>query len=708
MLRAAVVLAVAASLLQSQPPAPVFRARADAVQVDVVVVDRDGRHVRGLKPSDFLLRDRRKAQDITTFEEVTHSRPVVREATPSRGVPRDVGTNQIPTADRMVVMVVDDLHIYQDRTDRARAIAESVLDQFAASASMAVLFTSGQNSTRITDDIAVLRGAVATLRGRQSWRRPHAAIDQQRSGRIDAEMSAEQALAVIGRAQEASLQQFFDNMTKYKLLQDAARMLESSDRRRKAFVLISEGIGKELSGLFGAMASPTPAPEGGAEYVRGNLEALAPREPQSYHDFALIDMMEALRRANVATFAIDPRGKVESKDLLRECSPAPRPGTDPCSAGLTDWHSVVRQAQHGLEILSAASGGFAVTNTDDFTSGLDRIVSELDHYYMLGFYPSETKGNGYRTIEVTVPAHPDWIVRYRRGYMGGNRTKPAQTNEMMELSSGILPITDLPLKVSAIALPGSKSAARVALALEVAVPRTDVEERDGRVRDTLKYELLVVDEKKKRVRSLGGREGRLTLSATALGRTPPEIVRYQISETVDLAPGQYEVRWSATSAKLGKGGSVYLPLSVPEFRESPPVLGGIAIGYLEGARVPLAPISARMPAARGARLVTPPMEPRVDVPFAPTLDRIFSATDTIRIYAEGTVRAGVRPQITVEVLDSTGRVVRSPSPSFAVGEAVKIQLALPLEGLTPNPYVLRVTLAAEGRSAVREIGFTIQ
>ena len=34
----------------------------------------------------------------------------------------------------------------------------------------------------------------------------------------------------------------------------------------------------------------------------------------------------------------------------------------------------------------------------------------------------------------------------------------------------------------------------------------------GKVRDTLKYEVLVVDEKKARVRSVGGLEGRLTLS----------------------------------------------------------------------------------------------------------------------------------------------------------------------------------------------------
>ena len=45
---------------------------------------------------------------------------------------------------------------------------------------------------------------------------------------------------------------------------------------------------------------------------------------------------------------------------------------------------------------------------------------------------------------------------------------------------------------------------------------------------------------------------------------------------------------SATSAKLGKGGSVYLGVDVPDFRSAPVVLGGLSIGYAEGARVAVA------------------------------------------------------------------------------------------------------------------------
>jgi hypothetical protein len=165
-------------------------------------------------------------------------------------------------------------------------------------------------------------------------------------------------------------------------------------------------------------------------------------------------MMEAMRRANVSTYAIDPRGRVESGDLPRECSPPPSI-PDPCSQGLSDFESVLRQAQSGLRIMSEASGGFAVTNTDDFTGGLATIVEDLDHYYLLGFYPSDQKGKDYRRLDVRIPAHPDWKLRFRHGYMpGGPSPAPKNMSPMMALSSGVLPKSDLPMRVTAIPLPG--------------------------------------------------------------------------------------------------------------------------------------------------------------------------------------------------------------------------------------------------------------
>src|SRR5262249_9646277 len=393
----------------------------------------------------------------------------------------------------------------------------------------------------------------------------------------------------------------------------------------------------------------------------------------------------------------DPGGRMESGDLVRECSPPPPgfSGGDPCSQGLTDWNSPVRQAQRGLEIMSEASGGFAVTNTDDFTGGLAKIVDDLDHYYLLGFHPSDQKGKDYRPLDVRIPAHADWKLRFRHGYMpGGPPPPPKNGSPMMALSAGVLPKSDLPLRLTAIPLPGAPAGlTRIALALEVTAPVSALRDADGKLRDTLKYEVLVVDEKKARVRSLGGLEGRLTLSPVGRGENLPATVAYQVEESLELAKGRFELRVSAASDRLARGGSVYLDLDVPDLRAEALAIGWLAIAYADGPRVPVAPPSVRRPAPA--------------LPFAPTLDRVFSPSDSLRVYFEGVCRA---PHVTaaLDVIDRSGRSVLTLVPTVTPGDPLRVQDVVPLQNLSPGAYSLRATLSDGAHVATRELGFSVR
>jgi VWFA-related protein len=687
----------AAGLL-SQNQTPTFRARADLVEVDVIVVDNDGAPVNDLQAPDFVLRDRGRVQEIATFDEVSHDALRARaSAALPPGVKHDVADNQDAQSSRLVVLVVDDLHIWKDRTERAKDIARKVLTELGPQSSMAVLFTSGDHSTNLGTDHSVLAAAIDTLKGRQSWRRPHQATDAQTAGRLDPEMSSDQMMAIVSKSQQTHMQDFFDNMNQYKTLQDAARLLGGGDTRRKAFVLISEGIGKDLHGLFGAMTPAGDVPQGGTAYAAGDVSALNTVAPSTYHDFAVIDMMDAMRKSNVATYAIDPRGKVESGDLLRECSPPPSGfgGGDPCSQGLSDFESPLRQAQSGLQIMSEASGGFAVTNTDDFTGGLERIVQDLDHYYLLGFYPSDPGGKSYRTLDVKIPGHTDWTLRFRRGYMpAGAARVPKNSTPMMALSAGVLPNGDLPMRMMAVPLPGAGAGStRLALAIEVTAPVRDLRDADGKLRDTLRYEILAVNEKKARVRSLGGLEGKLTLSPSGNPRDTPTFVSYEVGEALEVPPGRYELRVSATSERMAKGGSVYLDLDVPDLRSSPVALGGIALTYADGPRVPVAPPTIKRPS--------------LPLPFGPTLDRVFTASDTLRMYAEGVCR-GPRLSATLDVLDASGTRVLTIVPAVSAGDPVRVSDIVPLHNLTPGAYILRATLSDGSRTATRDVGFAIR
>jgi hypothetical protein len=146
-------------------------------------------------------------------------------------------------------------------------------------------------------------------------------------------------------------------------------------------------------------------------------------------------------------------------------------------------------------------------------------------------------------------------------------------------------------------------------------------------------------------------------------------------------------------------------VDVPDFQKES-ALGGITIGFADGARVPIAP-RRQTPAQRGARMAVVERPP---VPFPPSLDRVFSASDTLHVYLEGTARAaGARTMVSVDVVDANGKTVRSPSPSFMTTDIVRIESLIPLSGLPPGPYVLRATMTNGSRPpAVRESGFVVR
>lgn len=110
-----VVLGVLAALARGQEPGerrPVFPAGVELVTVDVVVVDREGAPVRGLRAEDFTLKEDGLPQTVTAFEAVDRPPAAARtDAEPSP--PPRVSTNRGASsrAARAFVIVFDDLHL---------------------------------------------------------------------------------------------------------------------------------------------------------------------------------------------------------------------------------------------------------------------------------------------------------------------------------------------------------------------------------------------------------------------------------------------------------------------------------------------------------------------------------------------------------------------------------------------------------------------
>jgi len=673
--------AIGVLALPPQAQQPTFRSRVDLIQVNVVAVNEAGEHIYGLTEADFTLLDRGRPQKIAAFQEIGAERKRAAAAPrPPAQVRRDVASNQVNELDRLVVLVIDDLHIYRGRTDRAKTVARDAVAKLAPGAFMAVLFTSGDRSTEITDDSSRLVAAVETLNGRQSFRRPNPAIDGQTPEAIRPEDDGLAALDKVNRSQSVKVQEFFDNMTKYKTLEDAARMLRLSAARRKAFVLVTEGIGLNPTGIY---EEPLP-------------------DIVSYHGRALQDMMRSMRRSNVATYVLDPRGHVTTQQLAIEMHPSPAGllGTAGGSASQEDqafrWSNPVRMAQDGLRLMAEESGGFAVTDDDNLAGGLTRIIEDLDHYYLLGFYPADPDGPQYRPLEVKA-GKPGLTLRFRRAYSEiGPPDPPKQgTDPLAQLITAALPSSDVPMRLHAIQMPSLKKETRVAFALEFSVPSRARQAADVRLLDDIRYGLFVVDVKSGKVTHQFANTAQVSFKTEGSAGQAPDTVRYQILAAMSLPPGTYQVRASAMSDTLAAGGSVFLPLIVADSSRRTLDLSDPVLGYVKG------------PQTAVARDKTLTVEDSVRLPMEPSLDRVFAASDEVRLFASVVRREAGPLKATVSARTADGKTAFDQSMQLPEGDDA-VDVVLPLSGLSAGTYVLRVTVTGAAGRVERELGFTIR
>ena len=622
------VLLLGATLAaQSQPP--VFRARTDLIRVDVVVVDAQGRVVQGLTAGDFHVLDRGRPQRIAAFEEISH------EWSGAPALPldlkMDVADNAGASSDRLIVLVLDDLH-FQGKSGDVKAMARRVVSGIGPRASTALVTTSGSFGVEPTDDRALLLAEIDRFLDKFDPEMRRLAV----GARMPDPPVIRNALGnVVAPRGPENLGRFFGDMAAFKVIEDVAKKLESGAGRRNAFVWISGGINMPSADFTGCTAA-------GAD---------------SYYCNALGRALESLRKSNAAAYAVH---------------------TGDFSAGM-------------LRAIADASGGF-VMRADDFDRDVERLIADLDHYYLIGFQPDEARDRDFHRLEVRVD-RPGLTVRSRRGYKPGESSNPRRKGSALAaLSSGVLPVADLPLRMYAAPAPRTRGDTRTMIALEIREPRGPLAEGDGHLRDLLRYEVWAVDLKKKKPVASVARQARLVLDPAEAAAASGDPLAVQVHTSLALKPGRYQLRASVMSDKTKAGGSVFLETEVVDVRKGDLGVGPIVIGYAGGPRVPIVRGGA------GVGLL----------PVHPTLDREFAPSDKVRVVCDLTGAIATPADVFVDLLEGHAEEGARLLTTRATPAERRIDLEVPFEGLAPGAYRLRVTTTAGATSAVREVGFAIR
>jgi VWFA-related protein len=625
---------------QSPDPtqAPVFRSRTDLVQIDVVATDASGHPVHGLTKDDFTVLDRGTPRAVVAFQEVASERPAPPLLPPTLEL--DTSDNLTAKTDRTVILVLDDLHFEKQQANDVKSMARRVVAGLGAGTSIGLVTTSGVFGVEPTADRARVLDVIDRFVNKYSpdWVAPRFPAFRhplfQDAGHSPSAQTGEQGV----------IPKFFGDMTMFKVNEDVAKMLRTEDTQRKAFVWLSRGMGRRC-------------PPSDDEESRANKAA-------DWYVIACENMLHHMRSANVAAYAVDPGS--HSQLFL---------GHDGFLAGV-----------------ARATGGLAIPAAD-LDAGIDRIVDDLNNFYVLGFTPPSSPGSQdttYHHLDVRV-ARPDITRRYRTGYQVALPPQPKTGDSSALLVGDVLPKTDLRLRLAAASLASvDHGKTRVAVALEVRPDRSVLPKTAGPdVQDTFSYRLVAVDlNKKKVVESVSDRRA-VTWRSDPEGAAYPT---YQVLASLALAPGTYQLRISGESAALAAGGSVYLVTDVPDFRLARLALGGIVLGYARGARLPV----VRAPSA--ATLL----------PFDPTVDRVFASTDRLRVLCDVWRGATVDDAtVVVDLVDRDDRIVHSTTQSVTAVQP-RVDVTVPLDGLAAAGYRIRVTATAAGDRAMREVGVIVQ
>ena len=125
----------------------VFKSGVHLVHLDVSVLDRDRKPVRGLTAADFTVLEDGKPQKIAAFAAVDVPAPPPVTAPWMRSVAPDVRTNEHVNnpEGRLIVVLLDDAMIPFDpfAIKSAKAAARKVIDQIGPADRVAVVFSAG-------------------------------------------------------------------------------------------------------------------------------------------------------------------------------------------------------------------------------------------------------------------------------------------------------------------------------------------------------------------------------------------------------------------------------------------------------------------------------------------------------------------------------------------------------------------------------------
>jgi VWFA-related protein len=361
----------------TQPPT--FRVQIDAVTMDVIVKDDQGRFVPDLKKDEFEIYEDGVKQEISSMTmshggRVTNLLEAPPPATPE-GIILPPVRRVTDTSGRIFLFFVDDLHLQFQSSGRVRELFKKISRQLVHEGDLFGIVSSGPSSIAIdmTYDRKRMDEAINKIAG--SGLKPSEIIN-------------------TGTGSEGPTELRHNAHVAFSTMLEALDNLEKVHNRRKALVWVSEGydFNPFQDSRLGLRDGNSPFlqnqsnvlannPDNGDGSSQQSIDPMVRQQQQSetFSDADLAmelgEITRAANRANTTIYTIDPRGLIAGADIDEQVDP-------------TEWNNYVRKSQDSMRVLAEETGGLAVVNMNNFDKALQQIDASSSDYYVLGYYSS--------------------------------------------------------------------------------------------------------------------------------------------------------------------------------------------------------------------------------------------------------------------------------------------------------------------------------
>ena len=651
---------------------PIFRTSTQLVIETVSVKDKDGNPIEGLKATDFVVTEDNVPQPIAFLEyqklpeapaRIVATNNTVGAVAPLPKLPRTQISPETPGdvryRDKRLLAIYFDL-ANMPIPDQIRALdaAEKFIRTQMTPADLVALMAYSSGSVQVLQDFTDDRERLLSIIGTM-------VVGEDEDAAVNDASSADTG-AAFGQ-NDAEFNIFFTDR-QLSALQTAANMLGRLSEK-KSLIYFASGL--RLNGTNN----------------QAQLHATT----------------NAAIRAGVNLWPVDARGLV-AQPPMGDASKG-SPGGQAMYTGASSLAAMTnfQRTQDTLWTLGADTGGKALLDMNDLSTGIVQAQRSFSSYYILGYYTSNANLDGkFRRIKISLRAGLSGSLDFRQGYYAGKEFKKfTSVDKDRQLEDAFMladPITELTLAMEVGYFQLNRAEYFIPIMVKIPGSELALAKRGGAEHTVLDFMVEVKDEFGSTESNVRDKVDVKLSDATAaeLARSPLE---YDTGFT--LLPGKKTIKLLARDFETGRIGTYQTTVVVPNLNKEEKRIP-ISSVVLSSQRVDLKDALYNATKDNDKAQTQQSVNPLIQegMRLIPSITRVFTQKQDMYVYLQAYHQdADTARPLVAFVSFYKGQTKAFETPPMQVTESLNnrlktmpLKFAFSLEKLPPGEYTCQVTV----------------